>query len=269
MGAACNHVPARRASAFRPYGLPWLIVLLVLAGAAASGMAVAIAATEADGSRQVAESLAKMLQSARAVISKHQTEINDPAKGDKGLTAAVVLAEASANYKTATGIDPSSYAVSTRQGRLLHAQMDAITEVVDANQALINRPGVAFKGFIPATFARLVNEAFARRVGTEASVKVTAPPDLVRNRKARPDAWEVGVINTDFLNPSWKHGVPYAEDIQAGGKGNFRMMVPEYYAASCLSCHGGPKGSLDITGYPREGAAEGDLGGVISVSLQD
>jgi hypothetical protein len=45
------------------------------------------------------------------------------------------------------------------------------------------------------------------------------------------------------------------------------MAVPEYYAASCLSCHGGPKGDIDVTGYPKEGGNEGDLGGVISISL--
>ena len=45
------------------------------------------------------------------------------------------------------------------------------------------------------------------------------------------------------------------------------MAVPEYYAASCLSCHGGPKGDIDVTGYPKEGGSEGDLGGVISISL--
>jgi hypothetical protein len=44
-------------------------------------------------------------------------------------------------------------------------------------------------------------------------------------------------------------------------------MVPEYYATSCLACHGDPKGSLDVTGYPREGRHEGDLGGVISITL--
>jgi hypothetical protein len=45
------------------------------------------------------------------------------------------------------------------------------------------------------------------------------------------------------------------------------MMMPEYYAASCLSCHGSPKGETDITHYPKEGGKEGDLGAVISVSL--
>jgi hypothetical protein len=47
----------------------------------------------------------------------------------------------------------------------------------------------------------------------------------------------------------------------------FRMMMPEYYASSCLSCHGSPKGETDITGYPKEGGKEGDLGAVISVTL--
>jgi hypothetical protein len=43
--------------------------------------------------------------------------------------------------------------------------------------------------------------------------------------------------------------------------------MPEYYAASCLSCHGSPTGEIDITGYPKEGAQVGDLGAVISITL--
>jgi hypothetical protein len=244
-----------------------LSLLLVASSILISGVAGLGAANDATESRTVADSLAKMLQSARAVISKHQDDINDPKRADKGLTAAVVLAEADANYKAATGTDPASYDPATRQGRMLKAQRDAIVEVINDNQAIINREGLGFKGFIPATFARLVNEAFARKVEGGATIKVTAPPELVRNRKARPDEWEVDVIKTRFLKPDWKAGTPYAETVEVKGKPAFRMMVPEYYAASCLSCHGTPKGTLDITGYPREGAAEHDLGGVISVIL--
>ena len=40
-----------------------------------------------------------------------------------------------------------------------------------------------------------------------------------------------------------------------------------YYSASCLQCHGSPKGETDITGYPKEGANKGSLGGVISITL--
>jgi hypothetical protein len=44
-------------------------------------------------------------------------------------------------------------------------------------------------------------------------------------------------------------------------------MVPRYYDASCLACHGSPKAELDIIGYPKEGKELGDLGGVVSIIL--
>ena len=88
--------------------------------------------------------------------------------------------------------------------------MDAVVEVMDANQATINAEGVGFKGFIPATFARLVNEAFGRRVGTEAAIKITAPPDLVRNRQSRPDAWEIAAIRSYLQQADWPKGQTYA-----------------------------------------------------------
>lgn len=258
--ASCRNTGERMAHRAAP------AIFMFLIGMMMSGLA--FSASGPSESQKVAESLAKMLQSARSVISKHQNEINDPAKGDKGLTAAVVLEEAITNYKAATGLDPLTIDPASQHGRLLSAQMASITEVMDANQALINQPGVGFKGLIPATFARLINEAFSRRVGAEAAIKVTAPPELVRNRKARPDPWEIEVIKTRFLAPDWPRGTFFAEQVKMGDKTVYRMMVPEYYAASCLSCHGTPKGSLDVTGYPREGAAEKDLGGVISVMLQ-
>lgn len=215
----------------------------------------------------IAASLATMLQSARTVISKHQNDINDPNRGDKGLTAEAVLKQALINYKNTTGTAPDSYPVESRHGRLIQTQLKAIKQVMDDNQSLINQQGIGFKGFIPATFARLVNESFANYVGDEASVKVTAPAHLVRNRKARPDAWESNVIQTYFQSPTWEPGKAYSQLITDSTSTEFRMMVPEYYKASCLSCHGTPKGSMDITGYPREGAQEKDLGGVISIRL--
>jgi hypothetical protein len=70
--------------------------------------------TQADESEEVAIalSLAKMLQAGREVISKNQALINDPNRGDKGLTGDVVLAAAVENYKKATGIDPQSISPS-------------------------------------------------------------------------------------------------------------------------------------------------------------
>jgi len=170
-------------------------------------------------------------------------------------------------YRGATGVDPLTIDPASRQGRLLRDEMDAIVDVMDANAASINTPGIGFKGFIPAVFGRLVSEAFSQRAAGEAEMKVTAPPDLVRNRRARPDPWEAATIAGHFLAKDWPKGEAFAAIVQQDGHPVFRIAVPEYYVQSCLSCHGGPRGALDLTGYPKEGAALGDLGGVISFKL--
>ncbi|MCR6502737.1 DUF3365 domain-containing protein [Shinella sp. CPCC 101442] len=241
-------------------GFAAILVFPLLAGA--------VAAEEAGpADLAIARSVATMLQSARAVVSVNQARINDPDIGDKGLSGAVVLEEAIANYRKATGRDPRTVDPTSYEGRLLKAQMDAVVEVMDANQATINTKGKGFKGFIPATFTRLVNEAFEARIGAEASMKFTAPPVLIRNRKARPDAFEAAAIRDYLEAADWPKGQIYSATVEEDGRRRARVMVPEYYAPSCLTCHGDPAGELDITGYPKEGAHEGDLGGVISIGL--
>jgi Protein of unknown function (DUF3365) len=215
----------------------------------------------------VAMRLAEFLRSARTVISGHQALINDPKIGDKGLTGDRILAEATEIYQTQTGEDPLATDPDSREGRLLRAQMEAIRDVMAENQATINAPDVEFKGFIPAIFARLVNEKFEEKVGAEARVKVTAPEALVRNRKARPDEWERAVLTEKFSAADWPKEQTFSETVTVDDHPAFRLIVPEYYKTSCLSCHGGPKGETDITGYPKEGGEEGDLGAAISVTL--
>ena len=65
------------------------VVLLLLLGAQAP----------ANDDAAIAASLAQMLRSARTVISANQVLINDPEKGDKGLTGKVVLAQSIKNYQ--------------------------------------------------------------------------------------------------------------------------------------------------------------------------
>ena len=225
------------------------------------------AANPAGSDAALAESLAEMLRDARTVISNNEPLINNPDVGDKHLTGQVVLDDAIAMYRKATGVDPNSIDPASREGRLLRALMNAIVAVMNDNQMTINEKGMGFKGLIPAVFGRLVSEAFNGLAHGEAEIKITAPPDLVRNRKALPDAWETKVIETKLLNPDWPHGQPYSATVDSGGRTAYRFAVPEYYTQSCLACHGMPKGALDITGYPKEGRKLGDLGGVISITL--
>jgi len=216
---------------------------------------------------RIAKDLAALLRAGRNVISANQDLINNPEIGDKGLSGRVVLKAAVQQCKEKFETDLGSIDSRTRHGRLIQAQMESILAVMESAKPSIDKKGTAFKGFIPAVFARLVNEEFTRRAMGEATIKVTAPSELVRNRTSRPDVLESEIILTKFLEPNWPAGEPYAVMRQQAGRSVFRMMVPDYYAASCLSCHGEPKNSLDVTGYPREGAKLGDLGGVISISL--
>ncbi|SDJ53257.1 Protein of unknown function [Bradyrhizobium sp. Rc2d] len=215
----------------------------------------------------IGKSLADMLVAGETVISREQDRIDDPKLGDKGLSGETLLEQTREIYRRATGVDAAAVDPASRHGRLLRAQMDAIVEVMDANQTTINAKGTGFKGFIPAVFARLVNEAFARKAKGEAEVKVTGPPDRIRNRKARPDAWETNVIKSKLLAPNWPRDHAYSAAVETGGRAAFRVMVPQYYDETCLACHGSPKGEVDITGYPKEGAKLDELGGVISIIL--
>lgn len=237
---------------------------LLLASAA---LTATHAQTASDDDLRIAQRAATMLQSARTVISSHQERINDPHGSDKGLTGAVILEQTLARYRETSGSDPLQTDPSSYEGQMLRALMDSVVEVIDANQSTINAEGVGFKGLIPATFARLITEAFGRRVGEDAAIKVTAPPDLVRNRQSRPDPWEEAAIRDYLDTADWPRGQIYSGIDDSAGKANMRIMVPEYYVESCMSCHGGPKGEIDLTGYPKEGSQVDDLGGIISIRL--
>lgn len=215
----------------------------------------------------VALGLADMLRAARTVIGSNQDRINDPSLGDKGLSGEAVLKTAIESFRTTKGFDPTKVGEDTKFGRLLKAQMQAIREVMDENQTSINKKGVGFKGFVPAVFGRLTTERFRDLMGEEADIKVTAPPELIRNRKARPDDWERDIIKNRFQASDWERGKVYEAKAKTRGRDAYRVLVPEYYGTGCLSCHGEPAGELDVTGYPKEGGKEGDLGGVISVTL--
>jgi hypothetical protein len=240
---------------------------LVVIGIGLSLLAGNVTMAANDDDQTIALNLANLLRAGRAVIASNQELINDPSGGDKGLTGQFVLDQAIAGFQKDTNLDPRTVDPNSRQGMLFEAQMAAIREVVDAQQDLINREGIGFKGFVPAVFGRLVNERFKAKVGDLAQIKVTAPVELVRNRSARPDAWETEHIEGELLDPSWPKGQIFTAEAEQEGRRVFRILVPEYYSAGCLSCHGAPRGEIDITGYPKKENQLNDLGGVISVML--
>ena len=247
----------------------WAFIALFACAAFGIALNIATVGKAADESEGVAiaKSLAAMLSAGLVVISNNQALIDNPDIGDKGLDGKSVLEQAQKIFRETTGTDPLKIDPGSRHGRLLRVEMDAIVEVMNANQRGLNQRGIGFKGFVPSTFGRLVVEAFNRGAQGDAELKMTAPVEIVRNRKARPDRWEDFVIREKLTSATWPKGELFAAVAESKGRPAFRVAVPEYYSASCLACHGKPEGQIDITGYPKEGRNEGDLGGVYSLTL--
>lgn len=211
----------------------------------------------------LANELTVLMRSARLVISNNQELINDPEKGDKGLAPDKVVAQAKENYKKAAGKELTKAPDGSQLARAQKAMFAAIAEVMTKNQALINEKGKGFKGFLPAVFARQVAENFSARMNGEITLKLTAPKELIRNRLNRPDDWEHSTFVQQFKNPNYAKGQAYSQVVG----GTYRFMIPEYFGATCLQCHGEPKGEKDITGALKEGLKLGDLAGAISLTI--
>jgi hypothetical protein len=221
--------------------------------------AVAVRAAAAEGPEEkLARGLAALLVAGRGVVAQNQPLINDAAKGDKGFTAERFGAAVTAEYKAKTGVDLAAPATDKR----LQALFDAQKQVVAEAQPTINLQGMGFKGFTPAVFGRQAAEKFAAATGL--ALKQTS--EKYRNPKNQPDAFETKVLQK-LGAPGWEKGKGYSEVVTVNGKRSLRYVQPLYIAASCLSCHGDPKGELDVAGRAKEGYREGELRGAVSVTV--
>ncbi|MEK6576759.1 MAG: DUF3365 domain-containing protein [Nitrospirota bacterium] len=223
--------------------------------------------------------LAILLDAGRITVGANQSLINDPFKGGKGFTPEVFEKELIERFrertrvdlaglmKERTGANPASLkndTVSEMAKKMLPQLVVISKSVVAEYQPVINKQGMAYKGFIPATFGTRAAAKFRANFGIY--LKQTTYDGLLRNPKNRADEFEDSVLK-QFADPAYpRKGDRIISQAVNGGK-SIRVMLPLFYNKGCLSCHGGPKGELDISGYIKEGAKEGDLGGAISVWL--
>lgn len=210
---------------------------------------------------QTAQLLTTFLNAGRLVVDRHQSVINDPGKGDKGFTPEVFEQLVCDEFFQQTRIDvrhPSSSLPSLAR-KLLAALLVAGKEVVGDAQFVINQRGIGYKNFIPATFGSQA----ARKFSTRSHVTIKQTTLNPRNLKNTPDAYEETVLKRLVNQPA--STTPIVEWVEGGRL--LRTMMPIYYSEDCLTCHGSPKGILDMSGYPREGAQTGELAGAISVQI--
>jgi general secretion pathway protein A len=226
------------------------------------GLALAVDRAEAE---ETARLLAKLLQAGRLVIDQNQGLIDDPHKGDKGLTPEVFEQQLIKEFRGKTGIDlpslaatPVSVTVPALAKELLPALVLASKEVVREAQVVINQRGIGYKNFIPATYGSQAAARFSKKSNVRLKQTTLQP----RNPKNEPDEYEASVLKWLAGRP---RGEAYVSELTEDGR-TLRVVMPIYYVTDCLKCHGGPKGDLDISGYPKEGAREGDLAGAITVT---
>lgn len=229
-------------------------------GALAPSTSWAVDRAEAE---ETARLLAKLLKAGRLVIEQNQLLIDDQHKGDKGFTPEVFEQQLVREFRQQTGIDLSKLqsapiTVPPLAKELLPAFVSASKEVVRDAQVVINQRGVGYKNFIPATYGSQAAARFSKQTRVRLKQTTLQP----RNPKNEPDEYEASVLK-------WLSGRPKAEayvsELTDQGQ-TLRVVMPIYYVPACLTCHGEPKGDLDISGYPKEGAREGDLAGAITVT---
>ncbi len=237
------------------------VFMIVAAGMTIISLMWSTPARATTEAAEVAEHLIELVKIGSEVVSEHQATINDAEKSEKGFTSDFVADQVLERFKKKTKIDLRIPNV-VPQANLYLVLVEAEREVIDEAQQVINRPGVGFKGFLHAVFARRVGEHFHKKTGVR--IKLTSVD--YRTTNSKPDEFEQEVLRM-FGDPRHPKDQVYVRSEVVDGRPVLRMMDPEYAAASCLGCHGAPKGERDITGMKKEGWKEGSLAGAISLIL--
>jgi general secretion pathway protein A len=236
----------------------------------ASVVLTSVTSVKADSASDLQETgrlLAILLDSGRVTIGLNQALINNPARADQRFTTAAFASQTAAIFKQRTGIDIghlSDASIPPMAKPLLERLMDESKSTVTSYQPVLGMPGMKYKGLIPATFGTETSDRFQKWSGVY--LKQTAPSHLLRNPKNKPDEFETMHMEQLSRASVPRTGDAIVTETVDDGK-TVRVLLPLFYSKACLSCHGEPKGERDISGYPREGAKEGDLGGVLSVRL--
>lgn len=242
------------------------IIMSVFAVSLGVGLAPSAAFADAE-TVETGRLLAILLDSGRVTIAGIQPLINDPEKGDKGFTPEVFEERLIEKFKERSGIDLTKLKnekVSAQAKQLLPMLVEAGKKVVATYQPILNKQGLGYKNFIPATWGTQAAAIFTARTGTY--LKQTTMDELLRNPKNKADEFEAAALKK-FADPVYpRQGEKVISEMVDGGKAT-RVLLPLFYVKGCLLCHGEPKGERDISGYLRDGGKLGDLGGAISVKL--
>jgi len=208
-----------------------------------------------------AKELTILLKASRAVLVQHKPLIKNPKGAEIGVDQ--FMGFTMTNYERMTGgkFQMADGAKGQAQKILIDAIKGVVGDVVSGKDTKLDPKG----RFLPAIFARKAATRFGKVSGGKMYLKLTTQDKYLVNASNKADAWEKGVIDGKFLKADWKKGATHSEMTTHNGKKAFRLILPEYYKAGCMGCHGGKNGAGIHAG--KTGGNVGELGGAISVAI--
>ncbi len=215
----------------------------------------------ASNDEAIAKELTLLLKSSRAVLVQNKPLIKNPTGA--GIDVDKFLAITKDNYAKMAGksFEKGAGDLGKAQDVLITAIKGVVGDVISGKDKDLDPKG----RFLPAIFARKAATRFGETSGGKMYLKLTTQDKYLVNASNKADDWEKSVIDGKFLKGDWKKGQTFSELTTHNGKKAFRLILPEYYKAGCMGCHGGDAGAGIHAG--KSGGHEGDLGGAISVSI--
>ncbi len=203
-----------------------------------------------------AEKLAKAVIGGRMIIFAHSKKLTDPELGDKGFSGEFF------ENRWRTALEAELIDATPNQARILEKLFWAGRQVIDNNQDRLNVKGIAWKNFLPAKWEREMGQVFTARTG----IIIKQPGRAYRSPVNVPDDMERAALG-HFIRAGKGESKPKTAFTTMGKQAVYRHMEPIRLIAPCLSCHGTPKGEPDMLGYEKDGLEEGDVIGLMSVTI--
>ncbi len=169
-------------------------------------------------------------------------------------------------FTSYTYIDQRSRTTSEllEQARVMVSEMDAVWEFISINQDTINYTSDGeydYKGLHCAIAGKAVAALFSQESDYDYSIRFTNQDP--RNIDNNPDEYEQAALQAFHAgDKDARYGFEKLD-----GQEVFRYVAVMEVEQNCMECHGGPKGEVDPTGFPKEGWSVGDVAGAVSVVM--
>ena len=218
-------------------------------------------AQSAVSNQEIASELSNIFKACRAVVAKNPQYIHEPQTTITKATIEDVIAKMRADVKVFyKGFTKKPYSEETEsvvgtyrkqmEASFEKTLRDYVAGTIDLKWTGENEYVKKWDGkLLPARFAAQSAANFSELTGGKVTVKLTTSSQLVVNKSNMPDAWESEVIDQNLLMTTFKKpGAPQIKDDAE----SYRYILPEYYLAGCITCHGTKAGQEGHAIHPTK-----------------